>query len=124
MSEIDGKKMEKRYKQRAKKRAKIKNSLLTELADKGCTGDFYTDLVEDYMNMWDIKEELYIDIKEQGVVTVYQNGSNQFGRKKNDSVKEFSSTNNQMIKLLSALNIKPGDKESQLEKGLSAWGIK
>lgn len=37
---------------------------------------------------------------------MYQNGQNQWGYKKNDSVNELAKTNAQMLKILTQLNIK------------------
>lgn len=85
---------------------KIKNALLKQLKDRKNDTDFFRDLVNDYMSMWDIKNELIADIKEKGVSVKYQNGENQFGYKKNDSVRELTTVNNQMLKILKDLGIK------------------
>lgn len=89
------------------KRQAIKKDLLDQLARSGIVGEFYIDLVNDYMAMWDVKNKLIEDIETNGVSVKYQNGQNQFGYKKNDSVAELQRTNNQMLKLLSHLGLKP-----------------
>ena len=93
----------------AKKATKkeIKQDLLDQLDRNGTTGKYYIDLVDDYMNLYDTKEKLIKDIKERGVTCKYQNGENQWGYKKNDSVDQLLKVNQQMLKLLDALGIKP-----------------
>lgn len=93
----------------AKKATKkeIKQDLLDQLDRNGTTGKYYIDLVDDYMDFYDTKEKLIKDIKERGVTCKYQNGENQWGYKKNDSVDQLLKVNQQMLKLLDALGIKP-----------------
>ncbi|MEI4618527.1 P27 family phage terminase small subunit, partial [Bacillus cereus] len=59
-------------------------------------------LVEDYMAMWDIKNNLITDIKERGVSVLGANGF----MKKNDSINELNKTNTQMLKILNELGLK------------------
>ena len=84
----------------------IHNDLLDQLERNGVYGNHYIDLVNDYMALWDVKNKLIKDIKEKGVSVKYQNGENQFGYKKNDSVRELTTVNNQMLKLLDSLGLK------------------
>ncbi|WP_139905623.1 P27 family phage terminase small subunit [Clostridium thermarum] len=93
----------------AKKATKteIKQDLLDQLDRNGTTGKYYIDLVDDYMELYDTKKKLIQDIKERGVTCKYQNGENQWGYKKNDSVDQLLKVNLQMLKLLDALGIKP-----------------
>lgn len=89
------------------KKNKIKTDLLDQLERNGTVGQYYIDLVNDYMELWDTKKKLIADIKERGVTVKYQNGENQWGYKKNDSVEQLIKVNQQMLKLLDALGIKP-----------------
>ena len=89
------------------KRQQIQNDLLDQLERNGVVGEFYVDLVNDYMAMWDVKNKLIADIEEKGVSVRYQNGENQWGYKKNDSVGELQRTNNQMLRILDHLGLKP-----------------
>lgn len=93
------------------KRTAVKEDLIAQLEKDGVVGEFYLDLVNDYMAMWDVKNMLIEDIETKGVSVRYQNGENQFGYKKNDSVAELQRTNNQMLKLLSHLGLKPARTE-------------
>lgn len=86
----------------------IKKDLLDQLERNGVYGKHYLDLINDYMALWDIKNKLIKDIKERGVVAKYQNGENQWGYKKNDSIAELNKTNGQMLKILNELGLKAG----------------
>ena len=94
------------------KRKSIRQDLLDQLDRAGVYGSHYLDLVDDYMALWDVKNDLIADIKERGVVTKYQNGANQWGYRKNDSVTELHRTNAQMLKLLNELGLRARDFEA------------
>ena len=87
-------------------KTEIKKDLVEQLERKGVYGHHYLDLVNDYMALWDIKNELIKDIKERGVSIKWQNGPEQWGYKKNDSIAELNKTNAQMLKILSELGLK------------------
>ena len=84
----------------------LKQSLLDQLEENGNTKDFFVDLVEDYMRLWVIKNQLNDDIETRGVVTEYKNGANQYGTKRNDSIADLLKVNSQMLKILQQLEIK------------------
>lgn len=48
-------------------RDKIRDDLLGQMRSNGVTHGHFLDLVEDYMAMWDIKNNLIADIEERGV---------------------------------------------------------
>lgn len=87
-------------------RKQIQEDLLDQLERRGVTGEYYVDLIGDYMKMWDTKNELLKDIKERGVAIpcVSSAGTN---IKKNESVDQLIKLNAQMLKLLDAIGIKP-----------------
>jgi len=95
------------------KKMQIKQDLLDQLERNGIYGQHYIDLVNDYMALWEVKNKLIKDIKEKGVQIKYQNGENQWGYKKNDSVRELTNVNNQMLRLLDALGLKASQLESE-----------
>lgn len=95
------------------KKMQIKQDLLDQLERNGIYGQHYIDLVNDYISMWEIKNKLIKDIKEKGVSVKYQNGENQWGYKKNDSVRELTNVNNQMLRLLDSLGLKPSKFEAE-----------
>lgn len=95
----------------------IKKDLLNQLDRNNTFGKYYTDLIDDYMNMWITKNLLTEDIKERGVRVYYNNGGGQSGYKKNESVDQHIKLNAQMLKLLSEIGIKPaqaGGEEDEL----------
>ena len=95
------------------KRQQIQNDLLDQLERNGIVGEFYVDLINDYMAMWDVKNKLIADIETKGVSIRYQNGENQWGYKKNDSVGELQRTNNQMLRILDHLGLKPSKADTE-----------
>lgn len=92
---------------REKLRKEIKNDLLEQLIRNGTIGKYYIDLVDKYMDFWDMENALIDDIKARGVVVTYDNGGGQKGTKKNDSIDQRIKVNGQMLKILDSLGIKP-----------------
>ena len=84
----------------------IKKDLVNQLEKNGVHGNHYLDMVNDYMSLWDIKNQLIEDIRERGVSVMYQNGASQSGFKKNDSIPELNKTNGQMLKILNELGLR------------------
>ena len=91
-----------------KLRKTIREDLLAQLAVNGTEGGYYTDLVDDYMGLWDAKHGLLQDIRERGVAVEVTTNAGVTNVRKNDSVGELVKVNAQMLKLLDALNIEPG----------------
>lgn len=85
----------------------IKKDLLAQLKENETNGMFYTDMIEDYMDMWLAKNLLINDIKTRGVTVRYNNGGGQSGYKKNESVEQLLKVNTQMLKILESIGIKP-----------------
>lgn len=103
----------------SKTRTRIKKDLLDQLAKREMTQSYYISLVDDYMNLWDVKNALLENIKTKGVTITYDNGGGQKGEKKNDCVPELTKINAQMLKLLTELglrgaDVKPQEKEFEL----------
>ncbi len=92
-------------------REQIRQDLIDQLERQGVYGQHYLDLIEDYMALWDTKNALIGDIKKRGVMTKYQNGQNQWGYKKNDSVANLVKVNKQMLELLKELGLRAADFE-------------
>ncbi len=100
---------------RAKKsqiREQIKQDLIDQLERQGVYGQHFLDLIDDYLALWDTKNALIEDIKKRGVMTKYQNGANQWGYKKNDSVGNLVKVNKQMLELLKELGLRAADFEA------------
>ncbi len=95
----------------------IKKDLQDQLERNGTVGEYYTDLVNDYMDMWVTKCLLVDDLQKRGVTVKYDNGGGQKGIKKNDSIEQRLRVNDQMLKILDKIGIKPssaGDEDDDL----------
>ena len=106
---------EDRYKKRTRQRNKIERNLLLQLGDTKDNSHF-TELIKDYLFFWDTMQELKLDIEERGVSTYWQNSETQYGYKKNDSIREMTTVNNQMLKILNDLQLKPSKVEEEVDK--------
>ena len=87
------------------KESKIKDSLLIQLTSKGANIDHFVDLINDYVSLWEIKNQLVSDIKNRGVM--YEDFSSVGIKmmKNNPSVKELVGINKQMLSLLKELGL-------------------
>lgn len=96
--------------QRKPKKTKIKQDLIDQLERQGVYGAQYLDLVHDYMSLYDIKNKLIRDGK-KNPYTEWRNSETSYGRKKNDSIDQAVKVNQQMLKILNFLDIKPSKQE-------------
>ncbi len=85
----------------------IKSDLLDQMEINGVDGEYYLDLINQYMSLWVDVQELDLDVKERGVSVKYQNSPTQWGYKKNDSLDLKNRTLAQMMRILDWLNLKP-----------------
>lgn len=97
-------------------RGGIKKDLLDQLERKGIYGNHYVNLIDDYISLWEIKENLIKDIKKRGVSIKWETYNKdgevvQSGYKKNESIAELNKTNAQMLKILSELGLKAEKQE-------------
>ena len=89
------------------KKSDIKKDLLDQLERNGTVGEYYGDLVNDYMILWDAKSKLLADIKKRGTkVDVIMTGGF-VNIKTNDSIADLIRVNSQMLKILDSLGLKP-----------------
>lgn len=96
------------------KKTRIKQDLLDQLERSNVYGEHYLDLINDYMSMWEIKNKLIKDSK-KNPYTEWQNSETSFGRKKNDSIDQALKVNQQMIKILEFLKIKPSKTDGEID---------
>ncbi len=85
---------------RATLRKRIEKDLMKQMKDNGIKGNYLTDLVQDYLALWDLKTDLIEDIKENGIQIPGMHGP-----KSNPSINDLHKTNDRMIKILDALNL-------------------
>lgn len=83
----------------------IKDSLIEQLKLKGADVACFTDLVNDYMRFWAIKNALISDIKSRGVVYKDFSSVGIEMQKNNPSVKELVNVSKQMQSTLDKLGI-------------------
>lgn len=102
-------------------RSRVKKSLIEQLKAKGADIDIFTDQINDYMAMWDLKESLKADIEENGLRMMYSTANGGRAEKDNPSVKQLPAVNKQMLMLLKQMEIstdnvvrKGGDKSDAL----------
>lgn len=107
---MDREAREERFKKRTRQRNKIERDLLSQL-EKDENISHYTELIKDYLFMWDTMQELKLDIEERGVSIFWQNSETQYGYKKNDSIREMTTVSNQMLKILKDLGLQPSKAE-------------
>lgn len=86
-------------------RNSIEKSLKDELKKAEKTGKFYMDLVADYMKLWDLKEELFTDIENRGVVYKDKSSTGVEMQKNNPSTKEVLMVNRQMLQIIKEIGI-------------------
>lgn len=99
---------------RERLRETIRQDLQTQLKNNGTAGQYYLDLIDDYMDMWDTKNGLTADIRERGEkVPVYSAHSSAPSKKTNDSVIDLLKVNAQMLKLLDSMGIKPAQVDGE-----------
>ena len=87
------------------KRKRIRKSLIQQLTAKGADIDLYYDQIEDYMSLWDLKEQLKEDIEENGLRLMYQAANGSDVEKDNPSVKQLPGVNKQMLMILKQLDV-------------------
>lgn len=83
----------------------IKKDLLNQLKTLKKEDAFNLDMVEDYMNLYDLKEKLRKDIKSKGLRYKVTNGNGFKIEKPNESILNFPKINTQMLKILSDLGL-------------------
>lgn len=88
------------------RKKEVEQSLRDQLRLQEKTGQFYQDLVSDYMSYWDLKKKLIKDIKEKGIRYSAINGNGIKVEKPNESVQNLQKTTVTMLKILSDLNLK------------------
>lgn len=92
-------------KKRETLRKEIQKSLKEQLTAKGADIDLFNDQIQDYMALWDLKEQLKDDINENGLRLYYSTANGGEVEKDNPSVKQLPLINKQMLMLLKQLDI-------------------
>lgn len=93
-------------------RKRIEKDLVDQLHVNGTTGTHFTNLVGDYLALFDLKTKLIKDIDDNGtrILTNY-------GAKSNPAINDLHKTNAQMLKILSVIGVKPSKSEGPSTEG-------
>ncbi len=83
----------------------VRKSLMEQLLLKGADVPCFTDLIDKYMELWDIDSLLNADIKKRGVTYQAPSSVGVMMWKRNPSVKERVMINRQMLSILRHLKI-------------------
>lgn len=82
---------------------KLKQSLLDNLQARGLVEDVYTDMVQNYMDLWERRQQLRADIEERGVSIM---DTKRGMPVENRSVSLEAQVSAQMLRLYTALGFK------------------
>lgn len=100
------KKIKSRGRRMAEKKGDILKSLREQLRKKQADISVFSDLLDDYMALYDIKKKLKLDIKKRGVSYETQSASGKATIvKQNQSVKDLVAVNKQMLLILEKLGL-------------------
>lgn len=98
-----------RVKELSSKEKRVRDEMLNQLDVKKQRNAIFEDVVDDYIIMMRTRSKLQEDVDKNGTVIEYQNGANQKGFKKNDSLEQLNKIRDRMIKTLAYLGISPKD---------------
>lgn len=88
-----------------RKRKAVLKSLMEQLERKKAVTAYFTDMVEDYMSLWEIKEKMIKDVAENGLIIHRVNGNGIDCEIDNPFVKQIPNYNKQMLSLLKQLGL-------------------
>ena len=87
------------------KQSDIKASLAKQLKDNGANTEHFSDLINDYMELWKLKNKLIKDIKTRGLTYESTSSAGKTYEKENPSIKQLMLTNRQMLAILKDLKL-------------------
>ncbi|MFC0525787.1 P27 family phage terminase small subunit [Pontibacillus salicampi] len=87
-------------------RKRIEKDLKNQLKDKWIVGNHYSDMIQDYLSLWDLKCDLINDIRKYGTKIAGMHGP-----KSNPAINDLHKTNAQMLKILSELGLNASPNE-------------
>ncbi|MFC6038418.1 P27 family phage terminase small subunit [Paenisporosarcina macmurdoensis] len=89
-------------------RGDIRQDLIDQLEANGIYGHHYVDMIEKYMQFWDLDTKLVLVIEEEGTMLPARDGF-----KMNPAIKSRNENNTQMLKILTTLGLKAPATQSQ-----------
>lgn len=97
--------------ERKKLYEEIRSQLHRQLEEMGKLNVTTRDIVDDYIKLCKLEDELSDGIDEHGSVVEYDNGGGQTGIRINPAIKEMTNTHRQKLNTLSNLGLRPIDIE-------------
>lgn len=86
-------------------KAKLKESLVSQLEDKNIKTDYNLSEVEEYLKYWEANRELFKDVKERGVKITTYNSKGLEIIKTNESLNDAQKNTASMLKILQVLGL-------------------
>lgn len=84
----------------------LRDDLMEQLDDNGMAGKHYDNLIDDYLELYKLKNNLIEDIRFNGLRISYMTGNGFEATKPNESVERLVKVNAQMLKILGELDLK------------------
>ena len=107
------KKRQERIESTEEKIISMREDLQSQLITQNKFGKHFDDMVEDYIFLVRLKEELQEDISIKGIRYETMTGNGYMTDKPNESVQNLLKVNAQMLKILQDLDLKTPDEESK-----------
>ena len=89
----------------------IREDLINQLQAQGKYGKHFEDMIDDYIYLVGLKEDLQNDISEKGLRYCSMTGNGYTIEKANESIQNLYKANTQMLKILQDLNLQSPDIE-------------
>ena len=89
----------------SKKAESLRESFVSQLERHGADIDLFVYLIDDYISLFEISENLKADIAEQGEILKEKNSAGCEVRKINPAIKELRDTNKSMLAILKQLDL-------------------
>lgn len=86
-------------------KSQIRKSLTEQLNEMGAKVAHFEDLINDYLALYDVKNQLIKDIKDRGVTYTDYSAAGVAMQKNNPSTKDLVSVNRQMLAILKDLGV-------------------
>lgn len=86
-------------------KAKLRESLVSQLEDKNIKTDYNLSEVEEYMKYWEANRKLFADIKKRGIKIKTYNSKGLEVVKTNESLNDAQKNTASMLKILQVLGL-------------------
>lgn len=94
----------------------VRKDLIHQLTKRKALSPVFMDIINDYMEFWEIKEKLKDDIRKRGVYVQYDNGGGQTGITSNSSVDNLLKISSKMRDIIKQLEINVDVVSTEMEE--------